>query len=56
MPITLSWHVAMSTDRFCHASWIIWLMTMVDPTIGVAACSSIGLGGVGSGWPLKFPP
>ena len=46
MPITLSWHVTMLTDRFPHASWIIWLMTMVDPTIGVGTCSSISLGGI----------
>ena len=31
---------------------IIWLTTMVDPTFGVGACSSIGLSGVWSGWPL----
>ena len=56
MPITLSWHVTMSTDRFPYASWIIWLTTMVDPSIGVGACSSIGLSGVWSGWPVcKMP-
>ena len=52
MPITLSWLASMLTDRFPHTSWIIWLTTMVDLTIGVGACSSVGLSGVWSGWPL----
>ena len=56
MPITLSWHVTMSTDRIPHTSWIILLTTRVDPTIGVRTCSSNGPSGVWDGWPLCRMP
>ena len=52
MPITLSWHVAMSTDRFPHASWIIWLTNRLDPTTGVGDCSSLGSSRVQGDWLL----
>ena len=56
MPITLSWHVTMLTDRFPHTSWIIWLMTTVDPTIGVGSCSSVSPSELWGSWPLCRMP
>ena len=45
-PITFNWQVIISMDMTPQVSWIILLITRVDPTIGVGTCSYIGLGGI----------
>ena len=50
IPITLSWHVTMLTDRFSQASWIILLMNKVGSTTGVGAWPLFSSGGVWGSW------